>query len=233
VAADVQDLSQVLAGLRGKQCLELWSPPHRVEVRRATREEYQFTLRPAKPSFWRNYTLVSTETLSRAQAHECLAAARAGDLSWVHAVEWHAPRKRRQGLMAGLIAFAVFGVPYAVIGGYSLYTKAPGLDAKSFWIGLIAVAVIASYIAWLDFFFGRVRKGIAERVSRGVGAQVRESLSSLDAGTWHVETPKGASFAGVVYTNLLVGVIDIVVLLLGTVLPVAVVTVSLFLLFDK
>lgn len=229
----MQELSQALAALNGKQCLELLSPPHRVEVRRAARGEYQFTLRPTKPSFWRNYTLVSTETLSSAQAYECLAAAQAGDQRWIHAVEWHAPRKRRQGLTAGLIALALFGVPYTVIGGYSLYTKAPGLDAKTFWIGLIAVAVIASYIAWLDFFFGPIRKGIAERVSRRAGAKVSESLSSLDAGTWHVETPKGASFVGVVYTNLLVGVIDIVVLLLGTVLPVAVVTISLFLAFDK
>jgi hypothetical protein len=103
---------------------------------------------------------------------------------------------------------------------------------KTFAIGLVAIAVISSYIAWIDFFFGPVREGAAKMAGRWVGGKVSES-HGLDAGTWSIETPKKTSFGRSVYVNVLIGVIDMVVLFLGVFLPVAVVAISLFLIFEK
>jgi hypothetical protein len=229
---DDRELADALSRLRGDNVLTLVAAPHRIEVRSEGRERYGLTLRPEQPKFWRNYTLVSTSALNHARALDCLVRARANDRTWANAIAWHSPRKRNQGRIAGLIALTVFGIPYAIFGGYALYTKAPGVDAKTFGIGFIAIAVIACYMAWIDFFFGPVREGAARIAGRWLGGKVSES-HGLDAGTWNIETPKRASLGRNLYTNVLVGVIDLAVLLAGTFLPVAIVAISLFLIFDK
>jgi hypothetical protein len=232
VATDETDFTDALTQLHGGDVFTLVNELNRIEVRRRERERFEFTMRPAQPKFWRNYTLVSTNPLSLERAVDGLARARANDRSWANAMAWHSPRKRNQGRVAALIAFTLFAIPYALFGGYALYTNAPGVDAKTFAIGFIAIAVIASYIAWIDFFFGPVRGAAAQMAGRWVGGKVSES-HGLDAGTWNVETPKRASFGRTIYANVLIGVIDLAVLFVGVFLPVAVVAISLFLIFDK
>jgi hypothetical protein len=229
---DDHELAAVLSRLRGDAVLMLVASPHRIEVRSKGRERYELTLRPERPKFWRNYTLVSRSSLDRARVLDCIVRARANDRAWANAIAWHAPRKPNQGRMIGLIALAVFGIPYAIFGGYALYTNAPGVDAKTFSIGFIAIAVMACYIAWIDFFFGPVREGAARVAGRWLGGKVSES-HGLDAGTWNIETPNRASLGRTVYANVLIGAIDLAVLLAGTVLPVAIGAIALFLIFDN
>ncbi len=226
------DLRDALARLRGKALLSLVNDANRIEVRRGGRGVFEFTLQPVQSRFWRNYTLVSSEPIDLQTAIECLLLARANDQRWLEAIDWRMPRKRHQGRIAGLIAFAVFGIPYAIFGGYALYTKAPGVDAKTFWIGLAAVVAIAGYIAWLDFFFGPVRHGLARIVGQRLGGHVSESYG-LDAGAWNIETPDRESLGRTVYANVLVRVIDFAVLMVATLLPVTVVCTVLFVVFDK
>ncbi len=232
VAPKTTDLSVALAQLRDERVFTIDNRLHRIEVRRRARDRFELTMRPLRPRFWLNYALVSTNPLTLERAVDYLARARANDRDWANAIAWHAPRKRTQGRVAALIAFALFAIPYAIFGGYALHTNAPGVDAKTFGIGFIAIAAISSYVAWIDFFFGSVRERAAKIAGRWVGGKISES-HGLDAGTWNIETPKKTSFGRTVYANVLVGVIDLVVLFAGVFLPVAVVGISLILIFDK
>jgi hypothetical protein len=232
MGASARDLAEALERLHGENTFTIQNELNRIEVRRRERNRFELTMRPALPKFWRNYTLVSTHPLALERAVDCISRARANDRIWANAITWHAPRKRNQGRVAALIAFTLFAVPYAIFGSYALYTKAPGVDAKTFAIGFIAIAVLSGYVAWVDFFFGPVREAAAKVAGRWVGGNVSES-HGLDAGTWNVETPKKTSFARSLYANVLIGVIDLAVLFAGVFLPVALGAISLFLIFEK
>src|SRR5687768_10042633 len=99
---------------------------------------------------------------------------------------------RRWDLPVGLMAFLIFGCFYTVFAAYSLLVPQPGAPGlRQICIGFVAIAVIAGYMQYLDFFFRRVRPAIARWLGRQFGVTVKEEKFGLASGTWET---KGASF---------------------------------------
>lgn len=92
----------------------------------------------------------------------------------------------------------------------------------------LGVALLVLYWAWIGVFFGRVRPRIMEALGRRLDVRVRESTDLLDAGTYDTRSERAPlRKKGVVY------VVDLVVLLLGTVGVAALLFVPAFLVADS
>jgi hypothetical protein len=93
---------------------------------------------------------------------------------------------------------------------------------------VLGVALLVLYWAWIVVFFGRVRPRIMEALGRRLDVRVRESTDVLDAGTYDTRSERAPlRKKGAIY------VVDLVVLLLGTVGVAALVFVPAFLVADS
>jgi hypothetical protein len=93
---------------------------------------------------------------------------------------------------------------------------------------VLGVALLVVYWAWIGVFFGRVRPRIMDGLGRRLDVRVRESTDVLDAGTYDTRSDRAPlRKKGVVY------VVDLVVLLLGTVGAAALLFVPAFLVADS
>ncbi|MBK7896658.1 MAG: hypothetical protein WAS33_15435 [Candidatus Promineifilaceae bacterium] len=157
-----------------------------------------------------------------------------GEVGWETAVTWQSAedRYRLWNLPVGLLAFVIFAVPYAVIMAWNLRQNAPGTPTiTEALLGFVAIGVIAGYIQYVDLFFRLVRPWLAVWLGAQLGVTVREDIrdwrwiGGSGPGTWDVS---GGSFGHRAFLHFL----DLFILLVGTVGPVAVVSIGLFLLFD-
>jgi hypothetical protein len=133
-------------------------------------------------------------------------------LQWRSAAEHSARSRWRPGI--GAIAFAIFAT--ALLAGMALseLTNAPGRPSAADWLrGFAGIAVISAYIAWLDFFFRKLRPRLAEWLGTHLGISITESLRLYDAGTWIA--------SGGIGKRLLVLALDIVIVIIGAIGPLA------------
>src|SRR6185295_6021778 len=110
----------------------------------------------------------------------------------------------------GVIAFAVFTT--ALLAGMVLsqFSDAPGRPSAGDWLrGFGGVVVISGYIAWLDFFFRRLRPRLAGWLGAHLGISIVESARLHDAGTWDA--------SGSIGRRLLVFMLDIAVIIPGVI----------------
>jgi hypothetical protein len=133
-------------------------------------------------------------------------------LHWQSSVERAARRRWRPGI--GLIAFTIFTT--ALIAGMVLsqLSDARGQPSAGDWLrGFVGIVIISGYIAWLDFFFRRLRPHLAGRLGARLGISIAESTRLYDAGTW--------TASGSIDKRLLVLLLDIGIIILGVIGPLA------------
>jgi hypothetical protein len=133
-------------------------------------------------------------------------------LRWQSAAERSARSRWRPGI--GVIAFAIFST--ALLAGMlvSQLSDAPGRPSTADWLrGFVGIIVISGYIAWLEFFFRRLRPRIAGWLGASLGISIAESLQLYDAGTWTASGSFGK--------RLLVMLLDIGILISGVIGPLA------------
>ncbi|MCL4267682.1 MAG: hypothetical protein KJ069_31205 [Anaerolineae bacterium] len=165
------------------------------------------------------------------------------DPDWQGLAEWLPPNVYRYhstnpilnalaNMPPGLGALLIFGTAFFCFATYALLADAPGVGLKEIFLGFITIGLLAAYIQYIEFFFSVLRPRLAQWLSQRLGVQVNEDNSDArwfggaGAGTWDA---KGGS----AINRLLLHIIDIVVLIGGLIGPVAVVSISLFLIFDR
>jgi len=79
--------------------------------------------------------------------------------------------------------------------------------------GVIIMAGLVLYWCYIPIFFSKIRPALAQKFGTKLGAQISESLSAEDAGTW--ETDSNASL----WTQVKVLGLDMVILVTGLVIP--------------
>jgi hypothetical protein len=132
---------------------------------------------------------------------------------------------RRWDFPVGLIAFLIFGCVYGIFAAYSLLVPQPGAPGlRQICIGFVAIAVIASYIQYLDFFFRRVRPFLAAWLGRQFGVTIKERVG-LHGGGWDT---KGGNLG----TTLLIYLIDAAILITAVIGPIALIGIPTFLLAE-
>jgi len=148
-------------------------------------------------------------------------------LAWQSGAEEQRRGQRRVPGATGLIAFAVFGVGFAVAMGVSQMSDTGTRPTGGDWLrGFAGVAAISLYIGWLDFFFAALRPRLEDKTGARLGVQVAESLDAWDAGTWN------ASGARLNRRRLVYG-LDFLVLIVGVMVPVAAPALLAFILFAR
>jgi hypothetical protein len=133
-------------------------------------------------------------------------------LHWQSSAERAARRRWRPGI--GLIAFAIFTT--ALLAGMVLsqLSDARGRPSAGDWLrGFAGIVIMSGYIAWLDFFFRRLRPRLARWLGTHLGVSISESIQLYDAGTW--------TASGSIDKRLLVLVLDIGFIILGAIGPLA------------
>jgi hypothetical protein len=133
-------------------------------------------------------------------------------LHWRSAAEQSARSRWRPGI--GVIAFAIFAT--ALLAGMALsqLSNAPGRPSAGDWLrGFAGIVVISVYIAWLDFFFRKLRPRLADWLGTRLGTSITESLRLYDAGTW--------TASGGIGKRLLVLALDIGIVIVGVIGPLA------------
>jgi hypothetical protein len=141
------------------------------------------------------------------------------------ATRQHKAQRRIPG-MAGIIAFGIFGTAYLAAGIVMWINRPPGFTGRDYALGWVGIAVIAGYIGWINFFFSSIRPRLARSLSAKLGVDISESMNLYDAGTWN-------AMGGHLGSRLLVYALDIVILLLSLMLPVAIPAVIIFILFAR
>jgi hypothetical protein len=134
------------------------------------------------------------------------------NLDWQSGTERGARSRWRPG--AGVIAFAIFTT--ALLAGLALsqLSDARGRPSAGDWLrGFVGIVVISGYIAWLEFFFRRLRPRLASWLGARLGVSIAESTQLYDAGTW--------TASGSVGKRLLVMMLDIGIILPGVIGPLA------------
>ncbi|HRQ41002.1 MAG TPA: hypothetical protein PLD25_24060 [Chloroflexota bacterium] len=132
----------------------------------------------------------------------------------------------------GLGALLIFGTAFFFFAVYALLTNAPGVGLQEVLLGFVAIGMLAAYIQYIEFFFSAIRPWLARWMGALLGVQINEDQSDArwfggaGAGTWDA---KGGS----AINRLLLHIIDIVVLVVGLIGPVAVVSIGAFLIFDR
>lgn len=162
-----------------------------------------------------------------------LALFASGEPEWDTAVAWLPPGEYHQQwkIPVGPAAFLLFSVPYALIMGWTLYQNEPGAPAPGQVLGgLVAIAGVAAFIQYADFFFRRIRPWLAHWLGAYLGLEVRESSGSSRhgprAGSWEAE-------GGTLTNRLFLHLLDVLILIMGLVLPLALVAFSAFLWFNR
>jgi hypothetical protein len=132
------------------------------------------------------------------------------NLHWRSAAEGSAQSRWRPGI--GLIAFAIFST--ALLAGLvmSQLSSAPGRPSAGDWLrGFVGIVVISGYIAWLEFFFRRLRPCLANWLGARLDTSIVESLRLYDAGTWTASGGFGK--------RLIVLMLDICIVIVGVIGP--------------
>ena len=96
-------------------------------------------------------------------------------LHWRSAAERSARPRWRPGI--GLIAFAIFAT--ALLAGMvmSQLSNAPGRPSAGDWLrGFAGIVIMSGYIAWLEFFFRRLRPRLADWLGARLDTSIVESL---------------------------------------------------------
>lgn len=162
-----------------------------------------------------------------------LALFASGEPEWDTAVAWLPPGEHHQQwkIPVGPAAFLLFGVPYALIMAWTLYQNEPGAPTLGqVFVGLVAIAGVAAYIQYADFFFQRIRPWLAHWLQAYLGLEVRESSGSSRhgprAGSWEAE-------GGTLTNRLFLYLLDVLILTVGLVLPLALVAFVVFLWFNR
>jgi hypothetical protein len=225
-------LRESLAALKAKQTLCVIQRGQRIEIRKARGQQYDIFLQPETPTFWRNFKLTSAKPIDLETMFAVVDNIERDESDWAHAIDWRALRKPHQGIITGAIAFTVFAIPYLLFAVYAHRNALPGVESKTLVLGFAAITAVALYITWLDFFFGPIRARAAKWAGRLVGGEVTESYG-LAAGTWQLEASNPDKKEHSFVEHLLIGGIDVVVILCGTLLPVAAVAISLYWHFAK
>lgn len=165
------------------------------------------------------------------------------DADWQGLAEWLPPNVYRYhssnpilnvlaNIPPGLGALLIFGTAYFFFALYALFTHAPGVGMQEILLGFVAIGMLAAYIQYIEFFFSFLRPRLARWLAPLLGVQIEEDMTDgrwfggAGAGTWDA---KGGSASN----RLLLHVIDIVVLIGGLIGPVAFVSISAFLIFDR
>jgi hypothetical protein len=132
----------------------------------------------------------------------------------------------------GLGALLIFGTAFFCFAVYALATNAPGVGVREVLLGFVTIGLIAGYIQYIEFFFSVLRPRLAGWLGPRLGVQIEQDMSDgrwfggAGAGTWDAS-------GGSMGNRLLLHIIDIVVLVGGVIGPVAVVSIGLFLIFDR
>lgn len=165
------------------------------------------------------------------------------DPDWQGLAEWLPPNVYRYhssnpilnafgNMPPGLGALLIFGSAFFFFAVYALLTDAPGVGLQEVLLGFLVIGMLAAYIQYIELFFSVVRPRLARWLGALSGVQVNEDQSDArwfggaGAGTWDA---KGGS----AINRLLLHIIDIVVLVGGLIGPVAFVSISVFLIFDR
>ena len=181
-----------------------------------------------------NFYFAAQKRLDEATVLTVMALFAEEEVDWHTAVVWQSAQQRYWlwNLPVGLLAFVIFAVPYTLIMAWTLHQNAPGTPtAAQALLGFAAIGAIAGYIQYIDLFFRWVRPWLAAWLGSLLGVAVREDgqdwrwLGGAGSGTW--EASEG-SFGRRAAVHLL----DLFILLIGVVGPVAAVSLGLFLLFD-
>lgn len=176
-------------------------------------------------------SLSSTRPINTAGVTIVLTRYLGGTQDWRAGVSWRSGAERqsraRPRIGAGLIAFAIFATAFVAALLIAQFSNAPGRPTGGDWLrGFAGIVVISCYIGWIDFFFRVLRPRLARRLGARLGLRVVESTRLYDAGTWN-------ALGGSIDKRLLVYALDIVVLIAGTLLPLAVPAVIIFLLAGR
>jgi hypothetical protein len=163
------------------------------------------------------------------------------DPDWQGLAEWLRPNSyggsnpilnALSNMPPGLGALLIFVPIYTVFAIYTLLTGAPGVGLKEILLGYVVIGVLAAYIQYIELFFSVLRPRLAQWLSSRLGVQVEEDMSDAGwlggagPGTWDA---KGGSLVN----RLLLYIIDIVVLVGGLVGPIAIISISAFLIAER
>ncbi|MEO8287769.1 MAG: hypothetical protein ABI670_15180 [Chloroflexota bacterium] len=127
----------------------------------------------------------------------------------------------------GLIALAVFGIPFvawATLAG-TIGGSTP-LTWGDTWKGLVAIVLLSAYVSWIELFFQTIRPSLAERLGKRLRTEVQGSTEAYDMGMW--VAPDGTPM-----NRVLVFFIDVGITIAGVAVPLALPAVVLFVLFNK
>lgn len=125
----------------------------------------------------------------------------------------------------GLIALAVFGIPFLAWG---IILQIVGNTTPLSWgdiaKGIATIVVLSGYMAWLDVFFRVVRPKLAMQLSKSMGTPVEESRDVYDMGLWTTRN-------GGPVNRVMVFLLDIGITVAGCVIPIALPAVILLALY--
>ncbi len=234
---DEAAIAQALAQMNeGGSTLALHRPPADfVQVEGTTSRG--FTLNVYEDAQGTNFTSGSRK-LDAGTVTAVMARFAAGSPEWRNALQqkkWQSGTKqlqKSQGVndrpgMIGLIALAVFGIPFvtwAAISGMS-GGSAP-LTWDDTWKGLITIVFLSSFIAWVDIFFRTIRPKIAQWLGKRLRSNIQESREVYDMGMWDTKDGKPMG-------RVLIFFLDVAITIVGVVGPLALPAVILFVLFNK
>lgn len=235
-----QAIRQVLAALPAdKQA--------RVELRRGTGDVLHVVGRPEKGFrlIWQNQD--GNTQMSRRHdvdvdtAVLTLTLYAQADADWQGLAEWLPPNTYYSNnpilnglahMPPGLGALLIFGTVFFFFAVYALLTSAPGVGLQEIFLGFVFIGALAAYIQYIDLFFRVLRPRLAQWLGSRLGVQIDEDMSDgrwfggAGAGTWDAS-------GGSAGNRLLLHVIDLIVLVGGLIGPVAIVSISAFLIFDR
>ena len=167
---------------------------------------------------------------------------------WQALIDWLPPNSSRfvsnnpllkvfSNMPPGVGALLIFGTVYTLFVVYSILVPQPGGFGQGFGFkeilgGFLVIGVIAGYIQYIEFFFSVLRPRMAAWLALRLGVEVREDMSDsrwiggAGPGTWEAS-------GGSAVNRLLLYLLDIVILVIGLVGPIAVVSIGAFLLAER
>ncbi|MFN0145458.1 MAG: hypothetical protein ACKVT1_03025 [Dehalococcoidia bacterium] len=140
----------------------------------------------------------------------------------------------------GVWAALIFGIPTVVAGSYSVVQGGPGAPSWSdiFVRALPTVLVMAALLQYFHYFFTSGRNGIRDWLGRRLGISIRTEVGySATAAIFSESSGVTEDWVSAPGTSLakraIVQVLDLAVLLVGTVGVVAAITIPAFLIADR
>jgi hypothetical protein len=156
-------------------------------------------------------------------------------LSEIGSTKWQSGAKEQEKAqrvgnipgVIGLIALAVFGIPFVAWATFAgIFGGSAPLTWDDTWKGLASIVVLSAYMSWIDLFFRTIRPSLAERLGKRLHTEVEGSTEVYDMGMW--VAPDGTPI-----NRVLVFFIDVGLTIAGVAVPLALPAVVLFVLFNK